>query len=142
MGPDQNDPLVKYPKMTIIKRIIKSYEVYKDRPAEAHDVPSLHKGTLEVQTKRGTTSGSNFYKTQLIKHYSTFNMRLVVLPDVSEFTITLGEYNKHLLSIGLVTRLGSTKTIVRHKNRQINRYLYYSYHRLLKATQCNNDKLY
>jgi hypothetical protein len=60
-----------------------------------------------------------------------FPAKPLLVPDVSEFDLELGGVNPALLGEGLNTRLGSKKLLVLNRNRRINRYLTYSYIRLL-----------
>lgn len=57
--------------------------------------------------------------------------KLLVLPNVGKFEIKLNAYNAALLANGIVGRYPSEITLYQNRNAKMNRYLYYSYHRLL-----------
>jgi hypothetical protein len=56
-----------------------------------------------------------------------------LLPDVAKFSVKLNEINPLLFTHGLQTRFGSMKTLVKGRNRSINRYLTSMYVRLLRS---------
>lgn len=101
------------------------------------DIVSLHKGKLTVSGGKPSA-----LKAELKRLVSSgeFNIKLKLLPDVSNFKIRLNYFNPLLAAFGLQTRLGSGKALQRGRNRVLNRYLLWMYRRLYKFR--NNPKYY
>lgn len=105
-------------------------------PRHEVDVQKLHKGSIKVLTTSGLrVSRNQTFKTALERNRDKMNMQDILLPDVSQFKLELGDYNPLLLSWGIITRHGSNKTIVENRNRRANRYLLYMQNRMLKSLE-------
>jgi hypothetical protein len=108
------------------------------------DVVSLHKGRLRVLRNNKKLLKPNPRKTELREAISKghFSIKLSLLPDVSQTKIVLQSYNYLLALVGIQTRYGSHKTLIKARNGRINRYLIYMYHRLLQAKLGQKTTLY
>lgn len=56
--------------------------------------------------------------------------KILLLPNVGQFKISLNEYNPVLLANGILSRRPSEVTLYQGRNNKMNRYLIYSYWRL------------
>lgn len=65
------------------------------------------------------------------------NSKLLLLPNVGKFTISLGNFNPALLINGIVSRNDSSTNLFEGRNHRMNRYLIYSYYRLFKLHEGN-----
>lgn len=115
----------------------------------AGDIGILHRGTLTKASNSGATippaptstasvdaNGNSRKSPQAALRQAIdegkFRAKVLLVPDVSKFNLRLNSYNPALMGEGLLTRLGSDKSITPNRNRRINRYLRYMYLRLLK----------
>jgi hypothetical protein len=107
------------------------------------DVVSLHKGSFSVYPKRVDAKLNSAVEAQSVRivpkssqgslkavlhsaiESKEFDIKLKLLPDVAKFSVKLNEINPLLFTHGLQTRFGSMKTLVKGRNRSINRYLTY-----------------
>lgn len=104
------------------------------------DVVSLHRGSLKVLPPKEVSS----LKVALMDAIKSkeLDCKLKLLPDVSVFNIKLSTFNPLLFIHGLQTRFGSTKKLVRGRNRSLNRYLIFQHWRLVQAKRNENPTLY
>lgn len=104
-------------------------------------VPALAIGDEQVARKSrtvtmlpllGKSAAKPFLQLRLEEAQQTggWMSKILLLPNVGKFQITLREYNSVLLANGVLSRNPSDITLYQNRNRKMNRYLIYSYWRL------------
>jgi len=80
----------------------------------------------EVLTEFTNLTGESRQKARL---------KIILLPDVSKFSIELGRMSALLLSFGILKRMSNEITIERGKNGKFNKYLLWIYKRSILHLQ-------